>query len=147
MPRPIGWISTISRSGKHNLAPYSQFNNLTYDPPYVMFSANQTPYNNRKDTAVNAEETGKFVWNLATWELREAVNASAEFLGADVDEFDKAGLEKGWSQVVDGVPMVKDSPVRFECEYHSTLRLPGIRRWGRWILLLGVWLGCISRMR
>jgi flavin reductase (DIM6/NTAB) family NADH-FMN oxidoreductase RutF len=125
IPRPIGWISTISRSGKHNLAPYSQFNNLTYDPPYVMFSANQTHLNTRKDTAVNAEQTGKFVWNLATWDLREAVNASAEFLEAGVDEFEKAGLEKDWSQVVAGVPMVKASPVRFECEYHSTLRLPG----------------------
>jgi flavin reductase (DIM6/NTAB) family NADH-FMN oxidoreductase RutF len=90
-----------------------------------MFSANQTHFNTRKDTVVNAEETGKFVWNLATWDLREAVNISAEFLDADVDEFERTGLEKAWSQIVDGVPMVAASPVKFECEYHSTLRLPG----------------------
>jgi flavin reductase (DIM6/NTAB) family NADH-FMN oxidoreductase RutF len=43
VPRPIGWISTISRDGVINLAPYSQFNNLGYDPPYVMFSGNCLP--------------------------------------------------------------------------------------------------------
>ena len=32
VPRPIGWISTRNpTTGIANLAPYSQFNNLTYD--------------------------------------------------------------------------------------------------------------------
>lgn len=60
VPRPIGWISTRSTSGTDNLAPYSQFTNLTFDPPYVMFSSNRTPEGKRKDTVVNAEETGMF---------------------------------------------------------------------------------------
>jgi flavin reductase (DIM6/NTAB) family NADH-FMN oxidoreductase RutF len=47
---------------------------LTFDPPSVMLSSNQTVTGQRKDTVVNAEQTGKFVWNLATWDLREAVN-------------------------------------------------------------------------
>jgi hypothetical protein len=59
VPRPIGWISTRSPKGKDNLAPYSQFNNLTFDPPYVMFSSNRTPEGKRKDTVINAESTGK----------------------------------------------------------------------------------------
>lgn len=127
MPRPIGWIGTVSTSGVHNLAPYSQFNNLTFDPPYVMFSANEMPAAGRKDTVVNVEATGRFTWSLATWDLREAVNATASPVPADVDEFERAGLEKELSAVLRGprVPMVKASPVRFECEYHSTLRLPG----------------------
>jgi flavin reductase (DIM6/NTAB) family NADH-FMN oxidoreductase RutF len=131
IPRPIGWISTTSADGKtHNLAPYSQFNNLTFDPPYVMFSANQTPANQRKDTVINAEATGKFCWNLATWKLREHVNISAEQVQYGVDEFERAGLEKCYSSILAGddmnpVPMVKASPVRFECEYHTTVRLPG----------------------
>lgn len=127
MPRPIGWISTTSPAGVHNLAPYSQFNNLTFDPPYVMFSANQTPSGRRKDTVANAEATGRFAWSLATWALREAVNATAEQVPAEVDEFEGAGLEKELSTVLvdPRVPMVKASPVKFECVYHSTLRLPG----------------------
>ncbi|KAK0280843.1 hypothetical protein LTR35_007870 [Friedmanniomyces endolithicus] len=65
-PRPIGWISTRSKDGIDNLAPYSQFNNLTFDPPYVMFSANWDLNANRKDSTVNAEATGEFCWNVAT---------------------------------------------------------------------------------
>ncbi|KAB8236679.1 flavin reductase family protein [Aspergillus alliaceus] len=72
IPRPIGWISTKNKKGQCNLAPYSRFNNLTFDPPYVMFSSNQTATGDRKDMVVNAEEIGTFAWNLATWDVREA---------------------------------------------------------------------------
>lgn len=123
IPRPIGWISTSSSTGA-NLAPYSQFTNLTFDPPYVLFSANQTPQNTRKDTVKNAEKTGHFVWNLATYPLREAVNITAEQVPHGTDEFERAGLTKQKGDKVD-VDMVAESPVKFECVYHSTLRLPG----------------------
>ncbi|KAK3676404.1 hypothetical protein LTR78_003680 [Recurvomyces mirabilis] len=123
-PRPIGWISTRSKNGVDNLAPYSQFNNLTFDPPYVMFAANTDMNENRKDSTVNAESTGEFCWNVATWDLREAVNASAEWFDRDVDEFQRAGLEKEQARTVN-VPMVKQSPIKFECKYYTTLRLPG----------------------
>ncbi|KAJ5549688.1 hypothetical protein N7535_002375 [Penicillium sp. DV-2018c] len=124
VPRPIGWISTQNKAGQANLAPYSQFNNLTFDPPYVMFSSNQTVDGMRKDTVVNAEEIGKFVWNLATWDLREAVNISAEQVPYGVDEFERAKVTKEAATLMN-VPMVQESPVKFECEYHSTIRLPG----------------------
>ncbi|KUL81868.1 hypothetical protein ZTR_09973 [Talaromyces verruculosus] len=128
IPRPIGWISTRSKDGQDNLAPYSQFNNLTFDPPYVMFSSNMLPPNNnkRKDTVVNAEETKHFVWNLATWDLREAVNITGEYLPHGVDEFERASqyISKEPATLMD-VSMVKESPVKFECAYHSTIRLPG----------------------
>jgi flavin reductase (DIM6/NTAB) family NADH-FMN oxidoreductase RutF len=71
VPRPIGWISTLDRDGRANLAPYSQFQNVTFNPPIVMFSANQTTDGRRKDSVRNAEDTGEFVWNLATYALRE----------------------------------------------------------------------------
>lgn len=124
MPRPIGWISTLSKDGRPNLAPYSQFNNLTFDPPYVMFSSNQTTDGQRKDTVINAESTGHFVWQLATYDLREAVNITAEQLPYGEDEFERAGLDKEKARLTD-IPMVKRSPVKFECDYHSTIRLPG----------------------
>lgn len=104
-----------------------------------MFSANQTPSNSQKDTVRNVEATGKFIWNLATYELREEVNRSAVQEEYGVDEFEKAGVEKEDSKlsgvVVVGnsgedrkemmIPMVMRSPVKFECEYYTTLRLPG----------------------
>lgn len=124
IPRPIGWISTTSPAGQDNLAPYSQFNNLTFDPPYVMFSSNQTVTGSRKDTVTNVESTGHFVWNLATYDLREAVNISAEQIPYGVDEFERAKVTKEPATLMN-VPMVKESPVKFECEYHTTVRLPG----------------------
>ncbi len=124
VPRPIGWISTISRDGAHNLAPFSQFQNLTFDPPYVMFAANQTTRGRRKDTVVNTEQTGQFVWNMATYELREAVNKSAEEVPSEVDEFEIAGVTKAPSHIVKP-SRVAESPIHFECAYHQTIRLPG----------------------
>jgi flavin reductase (DIM6/NTAB) family NADH-FMN oxidoreductase RutF len=124
IPRPIGWISTISREGVHNLAPFSQFQNLTFDPPYVMFASNQNTTGRRKDTVINTEQTGEFVWNMATYELREAVNKSAEEVAPDVDEFDIAGVTKAASNTVKPA-RVAESPVHFECTYHTTVRLPG----------------------
>jgi flavin reductase (DIM6/NTAB) family NADH-FMN oxidoreductase RutF len=75
------------------LAPYAQFQNVTFNPPIVMFAANQDSKGVRNDSVRNAEQTGEFVWNMATWELREAVNISAQELAHDVDEFGMAG---GW---------------------------------------------------
>ena len=110
IPRPIGWISTVSAKGAANLAPYSQFQMLTYDPPYVMFSANQSVDGARKDSVRNVEATGEFVWNMAVYDLREAVNKSAQDLPPDVDEFDIAGVTKAPGRLVK-VPMVAESPV------------------------------------
>lgn len=124
IPRPIGWISTVDADGRHNLAPFSQFQNVTFDPPIVMFSANQDTRGERKDSVRNAEETGEFVWNMATWAQREAVNITAEELPADVDEFERAGLVKLPSRKVRPA-RVQGSPIQFECTYLNTLRFPG----------------------
>lgn len=101
-----------------------------------MFSSNQTPAGERKDTVVNAEQTGRFVWNLATYALREAVNTTAQQLPPGIDEFEIAGLEKEKATLMD-IPMVKESPVKFECEYHSTLRLPGNPPMGTVDIIIG----------
>lgn len=124
VPRPIGWISTLGIDGVANLAPFSQFQNITYDPPIVMFSANQRTTARRKDTVVNIEATGEFVWNMATYALRDAVNISSKEFAPDEDEFEAAGLAKLPSLVVKP-PRVADSPVHFECKHLQTTRIPG----------------------
>ena len=124
VPRPIGWLSTISDDGIANLAPYSQWQNLTFDPPMVMFAANGYPDGRRKDTVINAEKTGWFVWNMATWDLREAVNRSAQDFESSIDEFDHAGISK--AACIDApAPRVAESPCHFECRYLSTQRFSG----------------------
>ena len=123
---PVGWISTISRDGIVNLAPYSQFNNLGYDPPYVMFSANSFPASGRrKDSVKNATDTGEFVVNMATYELREAVNITSQFLPPEIDEAALAGLEMIPCHLVKP-PRVAASPVHLECKFHCSLACPGM---------------------
>lgn len=126
VPRPIGWISTISKDGKVNLAPYSQYQNLTWDPPMVMFVANQSVLDDgqsRKDTVRNLEETGWFVWNMATYDLREAVNKSAKALPYGEDEFEFAGVTKA-DCIESPAPRVAESPINFEIEYVQSIRIP-----------------------
>ena len=125
VPRPIGWITTLDPDGVINLAPYSQFNNLGYDPPYVMFSSgSHFADGGPKDSARNALLTGEFVCNMATWELRDRVNTTARMVEPHVDEAELAGLEMIPSRLV-APPRVKASPVHLECRYHATLTLPG----------------------
>jgi flavin reductase (DIM6/NTAB) family NADH-FMN oxidoreductase RutF len=124
VPRPIGWISTTSREGIDNLAPFSQFQNITFDPPIVMFSANQRAAGDEKDTAFNVAAQGEFVWNMATYDLRHAVNITSEQFDRGVDEFVKAGLTKAPSRIVKP-PRVAESPIQFECAHLQTIKLPG----------------------
>lgn len=140
VPRPIGWISTISLDGVPNLAPYSQFQNLSFDPPYVMFAANQKTDGSRKDSVVNAEHSGEFVHNMVTYELREAVNISAQEVPPDVDEFELAGVGKAPSKMVKPY-RVEESPVQFECRYYQTLRLPGKGTMGSVDIVIGQVIG------
>jgi flavin reductase (DIM6/NTAB) family NADH-FMN oxidoreductase RutF len=122
-PRPIAWISTVSRDGIANLAPYSQWQNMTWDPPLVLFAANQRETGGRKDSVLNAEDTGWFVFNTATWDLREEMVYSSRNVPAYVDEFELAGVEKEDSAIAP-CPRVKESPCHLECRYLQTLRIP-----------------------
>jgi flavin reductase (DIM6/NTAB) family NADH-FMN oxidoreductase RutF len=116
-PRPIGWISTVSAAGLRNLAPYSFFNAFNYRPPIIGFSSTGW-----KDSVRNIEETGQFVWNLATRPLAGAVNASSAAVPEDVDEFALAGLTPAPSRRVTP-PRVAESPVAFECRLTQLIRL------------------------
>ncbi len=125
LPRPIGWITTVGGDGRVNLAPYSFFNMLSYNPPYVNFSAGgRTGGGRLKDSPVNAEETGEFVFNLATWSQREQMNLTASITDQGVDELRSAGLEPLPSRLVKP-PRVGGAPVHFECVHHRTVLLPG----------------------
>jgi flavin reductase (DIM6/NTAB) family NADH-FMN oxidoreductase RutF len=123
VPRPIGWISTLDRAGQANLAPYSFFNAVAYRPPQVMFSATGAhDHGGLKDSVANIEATGEFVVNLATWTLREAVNASSIAAPHGYDEFAHAGLGKSKSEVVKP-PRVAESPVHLECVLSQIVEL------------------------
>lgn len=119
-PRPIGWISSMSADGKLNLAPYSFFNGISDNPHIVMFASQGA-----KDSQINAEATGEFVCNMATWDLRDAMNATSAPLPYGVSEFEAAGLTPIPSIDVK-VPRVKESPVTMECKYLKSVALEDV---------------------
>ena len=125
IPRPIGWISTLSRDGVPNLAPFSFFNGALSEPPMVMFN-NSAPAEGglpAKDTLVNVEETGEFVVNMATYALREEMNATSAYVASGVDELKLAGLETAPSRLVKP-PRVAASPIHLECTLYRVVDLP-----------------------
>jgi flavin reductase (DIM6/NTAB) family NADH-FMN oxidoreductase RutF len=116
-PRPIGWVSTRGADGSVNLAPYSFFNGFNYTPPIIGFSSTSI-----KDSVRNARETGEFVWNLATRDIAEQMNATAATAPYGTDEFVLAGLTPIPSRLV-AVPRVAESPVHFECKVTDIIQL------------------------
>lgn len=118
-PRPIGWVSTLSKEGKRNLAPYSFFNLFNYRPPVIGFCSVGW-----KDSVANVDATGEFVWNLATRDLAEAMNATST--GNKIDEFDSAELLPEPSRMV-RPQRVGASPVQFECVKSQIVRLTDAR--------------------
>ncbi len=119
VPRPIGWISTIGPGGIVNLAPYSFFNLVSSAPPVVMFSSAD-----RKDSQRNVEEAGEFVCSIATFELKDVMNASSAAFGPGVSEPERVGLEMTASRQVKP-PRVAQSPIALECKYMKTVELIG----------------------
>jgi flavin reductase (DIM6/NTAB) family NADH-FMN oxidoreductase RutF len=116
-PRPIGWISTRALDGRINLAPYSFFNGFCSVPPIVGFSSEGW-----KDSASFARESGEFVANLATFDLRERMNeTSAPFARGD-NEFDRVGLTMAECRLV-AAPRVAESPAALECKVVDVIEI------------------------
>ena len=122
-PRPIGWISTISKKGIPNLAPYSYFNAVADYPPQVMFSE-EAPilYNRYKDSLTNILSTKEFVVNFATSKICKQMALSSIDAPPDIDEFKFTKLKKRKSKKVKA-PSVAESPVNLECKLLKTLKL------------------------
>jgi flavin reductase (DIM6/NTAB) family NADH-FMN oxidoreductase RutF len=116
-PRPIGWITSISRNGEINLAPYSYFNAVSTRPPIVCFSSE-----GRKDSLAFIEETREFVCNLATWDLRLAMNETSAPYPRGIDEMRAAGLTPAPSRLI-GPPRVAEAPCAMECRLLQVVRL------------------------
>ena len=117
-PRPIGWVSTLSAAGVANLAPYSYFNAVAQDPHYIVLGSG-----GRKDTLRNIQDTDEFALSLATFELREQMNASSANVAHGVDEFELAGLGKAACRFI-AAPRVAESPVCLECRLFKVFDLP-----------------------
>ncbi|RCS24365.1 flavin reductase family protein [Phyllobacterium salinisoli] len=119
-PRPIGWISTRSKSGALNLSPYSYFNVISAHPHLVIFSSS-----GHKDSVAFIEETGEFAANLVSGHLAEKMNASSVSAPRGVSEFDYAGLTPVPCTLI-GAPRVAEAYATLECVV-TDIRVPADR--------------------
>ena len=122
VPRPIAFVSSISADGSINLAPYSFFNVVAYDPPTLIFSSSRHAPDKRKDTLANIESTGEYVINVVVDDIAEAMNRTAAEFPADVSEFEIAGLTPVPSTLVKP-PRVAESPVNMECRLQQVISI------------------------
>jgi flavin reductase (DIM6/NTAB) family NADH-FMN oxidoreductase RutF len=113
VPRPIGWVSTISAEGVGNLAPFSFYMAATGHPPTVIVS-NEYRNGEPKDTLRNVMAVPEFVLNVVSEDVGEAMNATSEEMPFGVDELPLAGLTPAPSTLVRPV-RVAESPINMEC--------------------------------
>ncbi|MFK7864140.1 MAG: flavin reductase family protein [Pseudohongiellaceae bacterium] len=141
VPRPIGWISSVDSAGINNLAPYSFFNAVSYQPPTVMFSGGaRSADDNMKDSVRNIEATGEFVCNLATWKTKEKMNQSSASVLPEDDEFELTGLTPIASSLVKA-PRIAEAPVHLECRYLKTVDIPGWSEADEYKMIIGEVIG------
>jgi flavin reductase (DIM6/NTAB) family NADH-FMN oxidoreductase RutF len=133
IPRPIGWISTISEDGINNLAPFSYFNAVGDDPPHVMFSTVHSN-NSNKDTLNNVLATKQFVVNMVTEDLAEQMNRTSQPIPANESEFELAGLTPIGSSLV-LPPRVKECKITMECEMVHHYQLENSKAGGATIVI------------
>ncbi len=122
VPRPIALVTTISRDGIVNTAPFSFFNAVSAEPPLVVLGLEVTDYSPRKDTGDNIRDSGEFVVSLVSEAIAPQMNLCAMDFPAYEDEMAESGLTAVPSKVVKP-PWIKESPVSFECKRMATMEV------------------------
>lgn len=118
VPRPIGWISTVSVDGQPNLAPFSFFNALSDKPPFLAASLS-----NGNDSLRNILDTKECTVCVVHRELMDAMNMSSAAVDSSVDEYTLAGLSSENSEKVTPA-RVANCPAAFECKLWQAIELP-----------------------
>lgn len=138
-PRPIGWISTRGNDGQDNLAPYSFFNGVAYEPPQVMFSSTSAKDDrgDTKDSVANIRDTGEFCVNIVQYDMRDAMNASSGPWDKEVDEFAFAEIERAECEVI-ACSRVAGAPAALECKLTQIVPLEGTSNFAVFGQVVGV---------
>lgn len=138
-PRPIGWISTRGADGSDNLAPYSFFNAVAYEPPQVMFSSTSAKEDrsDTKDSVANIRETGVFAVNVVEYAMRDVMNRTSGVWARDVDEFADANIEKAVCKTID-CAFVAAAPAVLECKMTRIVQIEGAHNFAVFGEVVGV---------
>ena len=87
MPLPVVLISTISKDGVHNAAPWSCVTPVLRPLEEILIASWL-----KRDTLENIRQTGEFVINVPPAGMEEVVMICARDFPPEVDELEKAGL-------------------------------------------------------
>lgn len=122
IPRPIAWVSSISKDGITNLAPFSYFQAICDKPPMIMFVTSPKINGEIKDTARNIMETKEFVINLVCESLKSEMSLSSNELEYGISEIDKYKIETKKSNLV-APPSILASPINLECTFEKVIEI------------------------
>jgi flavin reductase (DIM6/NTAB) family NADH-FMN oxidoreductase RutF len=133
-PRPIAWISTRSKVGIDNLAPYSFFTVASCNPPVLLYTQVTQRSGLDKDTMKNLRETGECVVNIVNASALEKMNITSSSLDSGESEFDFANIDSCLSNKV--TPRsVTASPIRYECTLREIISISDLPTGGSVVLL------------
>ena len=124
IPRPIAFVTTISKDGVLNGAPFSYFNIVSSNPPMISLSI-QRISGRQKDTARNIIESKQFVVHIVDEQNVGKINKTAASLPPDQSEIELSNLTPVESTKI-SVPGVKEAKIRMECSLEHSLELGGL---------------------
>ena len=122
VPRPIAWITTLSKEGVVNLAPFSFYNAITTKPPLIIVSIGKRKDGSLKDTARNIRETGEFVINVVSKDFLEKMHESGKDFPPEVSEAEELGIELEHSSLIKP-PRVKGVTAALECKLKEIVEI------------------------
>ena len=119
VPRPIAFISTLSKDGLENLAPFSYFNGICSNPPSIMFCPARRGYDGKtKDTLNNIRDTEEFAVNIVSEDFAEQMVSTSTDFEPEVNEFEVSGLTPVPCQKI-APPKVAEAKISFECKLNQ----------------------------
>lgn len=121
IPRPIAFVTSMTKNGTINGAPFSYFNIVSSNRPLISLAI-QRRHGEVKDTARNILDHGEFVVHIVDDEHVEKINTTAASLSPEESEIVAANLTLVESTDI-AVPGIKESKVRFECKLERALEL------------------------
>lgn len=123
VPRPIAFVSTVSRTGRNNIAPFSYFNGVCSKPPTIMFAPARRGWDGKeKDTLTNIRDNKEFVINMVSENFAEKMVSCSTDFDSDVDEFQISGLTPQKSEKI-STPRLKESKISFECKLNQIVEI------------------------
>ncbi len=136
VPRPIALVSTTSKDGNNNVAPFSYFNGVCSNPPTIMFAPARRGWDgHEKDTLVNIRNNQEFVINIVSESFAEKMVKCSTDFDLNIDEFQVSGLTPESSSKV-SPPRVKESKINLECKLDQIVEV-GDGKAGSGFVVLG----------